>query len=415
MLRERINSIFNNKVLYLVISIVAAFSLWVYVTNVDNQNTETTIRGIAVNFVGREALEAKGLVIDDNSDYSVALRFLGKRDTVLRLRNTNININIDVSDITTAGTFDKFYSVSMPSSVNSNEVYVLKKDPEYVTVRVIQYVSKTVGVKGGFSGTMKEGFEAKPLTFAPASITVRGPEEIVSRVSYAYVKLSQSDVAGNVLKSLPFVLMDKDGVEISTNKLSVSNKAVEVTLPVIQTKRVALALKLNPGGGADASNVKYLIDPKTITLSGDPEVLGKINELYIKTYNLAELFSDDSVNCEIPIPSGLTNVTGIKSALVSISVTGLATKDINVSNIKIQNVYAGHKATLATKDISVTIRGEKSAIEAVTADNIMVIIDLNELGQSVGKYSVPVKIEISGASKVGAIGTYTASVILEAT
>ncbi len=415
MLRERINKLFDNKVLYLVISIVAAFSLWVYVTNVDNQNTETTILGIGVKFTGKEALEARGLVIDDSYNYSVSISVLGKRDAVLRLRNTNISINVDVSDISSAGTYDKFYSVALPSSVNSNEVYILRKDPEYVIIRVNQYISKSVSVKGGFSGTMKEGFEAKELTYSPSAITVSGPENIVARISSAYVKLSKNDVAGYVTETLPYVFLDQDGNEVSTDKLSVSNRAVEVTMPVIQTKKVALTVKLNPGGGAAESNVKYTIEPKTITLSGDPEVLGKLNEISLKTYNLAEVYADESETCVIPIPSGLSNVSGTTSAAVGISVTGLVTKDITVTNIKIQNVYAGHKATLAAKDISVTIRGEQSAIDAVTADNITAVIDLSELGQSVGKYSVPAKIEISGSSKVGAIGAYTASVVLEAT
>lgn len=415
MLRERISKIFSNKTLYLVISVIAAITLWVYVTNIDNQNMETTIIGINVNFQGVDELMQRGLVIDESYNYSVSLRVLGKRDTVLKLKNTNISVTVDVSDINEAGSYDKLYSVALPSNVNTNDVYILKKTPDYVSVKINQYSTKTVDIKGAFTGTMKEGYQKGNFEFSPGNITVTGPEDVVARISYAWVELDQKDVSRAINQKLAYVFKDKSGYDISMNKLSVNVKTVDVNMPVILVKKVPLTLKFNSGGGADERNLKYSILPQTITLSGDPETLEKITEIPLKTYDIADIYTELNENCEIAIPKGMTNVSEVNKAAVKIEVAGLATKDIKVSNIQVQNVYSAHKATLVTKEIDVTLRGSQSDLDKITADNITAVIDLKELGQSVGRYSVTAKIVVSSSYNVGAIGTYSVVLTLEAT
>ncbi len=412
-MRERINKIFSNRAIYVAVSIVAAFTLWVYVTNVDNQNMERTIFDIKVNFTGKETLLSKGYVIDDSDNYSVSLTLLGRRDAILKLKNSNIDVNVDVSDLASSGTFARFYTVALPSIVNYNDVYILKKNPEYVNVKVNKFVTKSVNIKGSFAGTLKPGYEAKSIVFSQDTISVSGPEPVVSRIAYAEVKIRQNEVDKTINQSFSYVLTDNNGSQVPMDGLIVNVKSVEATMPVVMVKKVPLTIKLNAGGGAAEKNVKYSVEPQTITLSGDPEAIEKISEISLKTYNIGEIVSEQSEYLNIPIPEGTVNVSEVDKAKVSVSVVGLNTRSITVSNIKITNVYTGHKATLVTKEFSVTLRGEPAALDAINPDNVTVILDLTQLGQSVGRYSVPAKIEVSGTDKVGAIGSYTAIVTLE--
>ncbi len=397
------------------VSVIAAFTLWVYVTNVDNQNMERTIFDINVNFTGKDTLLSKGYVIDDSNSYSVSLNLLGRRDAILKLRNSNIDINVDVSDIASSGSFDRFYSVSFPSSINPSEVYILRKNPEYVTVKVNKLVTKTVNVKGSFSGTLKPGYEARPVELSQDTVTVSGPENIVSRIAYADVRIYQTDVDRTIKQRFSYVFRDSNGNEVPMDRLSANVKSVEANMPVLMVKKVPLTIKLSAGGGAAEKNVRYTVEPQTITISGNPELIEKINEISLKTYNIGEIITEQSEYVDIPVPEGVANVSGASKAKVSVSVVGLATRELTVSNIKVINVYAGHKATVVTREISVTLRGDSAALDAVTSDSVTAILDLSELGQSVGRYPVPAKIEVAGTDKVGAIGSYTAIVALEAT
>ncbi len=413
MLRERIKKIFNNKALYMVFSIVAAVLLWAYVTSIQNQDMETTIPGIIVTFSGQEKLlSERSLIVDPNSNYSVALKIMGKRDVVSRLNNSNVTVSVDLSEISSEGSYNRLFSVNLPSNVNTKDVYILSRIPEYVTVRIIQYETKKVEVRGTFAGTFKEGCEAKPMEFNPASVSVGGPKNVVSQIAYALVSLNEHDVGKTLSKTLPYVLIDAEGNKVAMNDLKLDRKTVDVTLPVIMSKNVPLSVKFTSGGGATKDNVTYRISPSSIWLSGAPEILEDINEIVIHSFNLEEIYDNKTETYSIPVPSGLDNISGQSKATVSLTLTGLSTRTLQVSNVQFTNLFSGHKAT-PEHSLDITIRGPANIINNITADDISVTVDLENLGQSLGRFSVAAKVTVKNRTDVAAIGTYNVSVLLE--
>ena len=63
-----------------------------------------------------------------------------------------------------------------------------------------------------------------------------------------------------------------------------------------------------------------------------------------------------------------------------------------------------------TQSLTVTVRGKADLLKEVDADNVRAVVDLTDYANTSGTISVPVKIYIDGFEKVGAVGTYTASV-----
>jgi len=413
MLRERINRVLTSKTFYVIFSIVAAVLLWFYVSTVENKDEDVTIANIPVTFIGQDDLFAtRSLVVNDNREYTVTLRIMGKRNTVSKLSRSNIAVNVDISDIKSAGTYTKLFSVVLPSNINTSEVYILNRSPEYITVEITKYITKSINIKGVFDGSVRDGYMAEPLIFEPQTITVGGPEDIVSHIDHAWVILEHEDLAETVTQNLGYAFVDADGNEIPLRGLDVDSPSVKVTLPVVRVKDVKLTVRLIPGGGATEDDVELSITPEVITLSGNDDILEGINEIVLDVYDLSNLTGRVSKTYSIPIPQGLKNLSGGTEATVSASITGLYTKKIIVSNIKLANVSSGYKATPVTQYIEVTIRGPYEDVEAVKASDITVTADLSDLGQTTGRYSVEAEITIAGSGKVGAVGTYNVVVTL---
>ena len=190
----------------------------------------------------------RGLIVSDNREYTVTLRIMGKRNTVSKLSKSNIAINVDISDIKSAGTYTRLFSVVLPSNINTSDVYILSRTPEYITVEINKYITRSISIEGLFDGSVRDGYMAEPLIFEPATITVGGPEDVVSRIDHAWVILEHDDLSETITQNLGYVFVDENGNEVPLKGLDVDTPSVMVTLPVVRVKDVKLTVSLVPGG-----------------------------------------------------------------------------------------------------------------------------------------------------------------------
>ena len=116
--------------------------------------------------------------------------------------------------------------------------------------------------------------------------------------------------------------------------------SVMVTLPVVRVKDVKLTVSLVPGGGATENDVELSISPEVITLSGEDEILEGLNEIVLDVYDLSLLTGRATKKYNIPIPHGLTNLSGETEATVTASITGLYTKKLVVSTLSLNSPRA---------------------------------------------------------------------------
>ena len=69
----------KSKLITMIISLLAAFLLWVYVVTIVNPEAEITLSDIPVSFSGEKVLrEDQGFVITEGKDVTVTAHFSGK-------------------------------------------------------------------------------------------------------------------------------------------------------------------------------------------------------------------------------------------------------------------------------------------------------------------------------------------------
>ena len=129
------------------------------------------------------------------------------------------------------------------------------------------------------------------------------------------------------------------------------------------------------------------------------------------TLNLGEIPEDTEKTFEIKLPEGVTNLSNITDAVVTVSFPALATREFTVTEIGTRNVPAGMAADLLTKQLTVAVRGPKSLIDRMEDSDVIVQIDLTGVEGSVAaEAKITFTSEFEG---VGAVGKYSVNVKVE--
>ena len=388
-------------------SLLCALLLWVYVTSTEGDNYTDSFSGVNVVFEGENTMrEARGLVITSRGSSTVRVSLTGSRRSISQLDASKITAVIDLSTISGAGVYTSSYKINYPAGFDGSALTVNYKTPENITFVVDKLNTKQIEVEGIFNGSAAEGYSAEPLQFEPNSVRISGPTASLEKVDHAWVEINRENVDRTLTIESDYVLCDADGNIIEDDAITLESSTVTVTLPITAIKEVELSLNFLPGGGATADNVKWEIDPKKITLSGDADVLAGINTIQVETVDLAEVDETASDTVAIVIPNDTEILIGPKDATYTVEVRGLEKKTVRVTNITCKNCTDGYSAEIISENLDVIIRGEKSALEGISDVNVRAVADLADYGSATGVVSVPVSIYIDGSTSVGAVGIY---------
>ena len=401
----------DSKVLWAVVSLLLSFLIWAYIASTEDASIERIFSGVPVTFQGESELRSsRGLIITDASADTVTVKVSGPRASIGNLHASDLSAVVDVSGISQARDMQVSYTVRFPESVNMSGVDVLTKTPETIEFSVVQESTKTVEVKGVFTGSVEEGFTVEPIVVEPASVTLYGPASELERVDSACVYIDRQNVSATIGPvSSDFSLLDADGKTIEPDSVTSSQDSVTVTVPVLMNKELTLTVSLVGGAGATSDNTVVTIEPKTIQVAGSTATLENINQIVIGTVDLTDFAETYDTTLPITLDNNLRNLTGVTEAKVHVTVSGLETKKLTVTNITI----TGGTGELRTTTKEITVRGTKDALNRVSAASVRIVADLSEYASASGTIEVPVKVYVDGMEGVGAVGDYTVSVTLK--
>jgi len=401
-------SILDNKVLWVVVSLLASILLWVYVTTSEGDVIERTYEGVQVVFKGQETLlDKEGLVISNISSRTVSVRIRTTRREISKLSSSNIVAVVDVSKFNSKGIYNQSVSIEFPAGSDTSAINVVSSLPSSISFNIDKTSTKTIELKGKFVGSVTEGYAAHPIEFNPQTVTISGAESEIGKVAYGWVEVDRENADKTIQFVSSYVLMDDSGNEIKISNIILSDETVSVTVPITSTKEVPLSIDLVEGGGATSENVKITCEPSTITIAGDAEMLAGINKISLGTLDLSSFASSFEDTYTIVLDNDVTNVTGITEVKVTVEVIGLETKKFNVTNITTINGTSGRTASIVTENIEVILRGKSTVLSKIAANNIRVVADLSDIGSTAGVFQPPAKVYVDGFTGVGAIGEYS--------
>ncbi len=407
MWKKTLGKLYDSKLFWIIVSLLGSICLWVYVTSVETEVTETTLYGLPVQFVGEDALrESKGLIISDVSADTVQVTLQGSIRELSKLDERNVTAYIDVTELE-ARSYSYPVQLQFPDSVNASDVSIIRRVPDNITFTVENVKQRTIDVMGVFNGTVAEGYVSEPITTNPSTIDIYGAESVINQVAYALVTIDRQDVSSTITYDSTYQLIDTEGNIMETDGITMSTDQVQVTMVVNVTKEVALSVDILDGGGASVENAVVDIEPSSILLSGDAQQLEGINRIVLSTIDLSLVDDTFEETYTIILDNGITNESGVTEATVTVTIRGLEKTEMTIDNISIIGQTEGTTATLMTQSITVTLRGPAAILEQVRPEDVRAEADMTNFNNRSGQVSVPVRIYVDGFESVGAVGEYS--------
>ncbi len=407
MTEKKKSKLFENKIFWAVVSLLAALFIWVYVTGTQEEPIELSFNNVEVVFTGEDTLQAsRGYVINNISTETVSVKISGTRRNIGSLSASDIKATIDVSLISQTGTITQYYTLTYPDGVDADAVSIVSSNPSVISFNVTRMSTKQVPVEVQFKGSTAEGYIAGEVEYEPKTITISGPESELEQIDHVYAEIGGDELTMTRTADVPFVLMDKSGNELSSDGFEFDVSTINVTIPISMMKEVSLYVQCIYGAGATEENTSIEIEPSTITISGDTSVVSGINRIDIATIDLTDFALTLQDTYAIPLQNGVENVSGVTKAEVTIEIQGVSTKQFTVTNFNYTGLPDGYYVEeIITQNLEVKVRGAQDVLDQIQSSNLRAVADLSEVTQT-GIMYVPVKVELDSFTNAGAVGEY---------
>lgn len=410
------SKITESRLFWAFLSVLVAFLIWVYYTNNYAASMSKTFYNVDVVYSGEEAMrDSQNLVVSQMDTEKVNVTLTGNRREISKLSAEDIKAVVNLYSVTREGYRTMSYSISYPTSVNSSGIKVSNQTPQTVGLYISKLSTKVVDVVGTFEGTVLEGYavDSTRMSFDPATVTLVGPEEILSQIDKAHVLVSREDVSSSFTVTANYTFINAEGESVETDQAEIQTDTENIvtTVPISMKKEVSLGVTLIDGGGAVGNeNVIVEVKPSTITIAGDAETLESINSLSIATIDLSDYTEYPTTEVNIVLPNGTDNLSGVSTATISLTFTGLSWDLFNVTNLSYTGLEEGYTAKIITSSLVTTIRAPEDIFDQIKANNIRAVADLTGLTTTT---RAPVTFYVDGFEQAGAVGDITMYVEIE--
>lgn len=400
----------RNKLGSFLLAMAISLGLWLYVVNYINTTHEQTLYNVPVGLEGKSILTAdRGLMLLSEDDYRVNITVSGSRQDVSKINAGNIQVVADLSKIEEPGEHKLTYDVIYPGDVPTGAVSS-QKDPDRVTVVVARKKTKEIPVTVTYEGDVPADYikDTAALELDHTYVEITGPEEVVDQIDHADITIDCTGRTESIYESFRYVLRDEQNEPVDAAWITTNVSEVRVYLPVVMVKKLPLTVTLVDGGGAAEATTKLTVDPAYISISGNETALAAMEELNLGIIDLAQITEDQELTFDITLPEGVTNVSNLPTATVSISFPKLATREFTITEFEQVNLAAGMKWEALTKQLTITVRGLKSEVQQLNAADIIARVDLGAVENT--SAVEPDIIFPKSYESLGVLGSYSVSV-----
>jgi len=418
MLKERLSKI-SMRIFYVIFAVVVSVTLWMYVEITENDIQPIDVSGIDIVLRNEDILRDRGLLITSMTPEQLTFRVEASRADISRLTVSGaLIVEVDLSPVTSAGPTDLPYEIIFPPMVSINTESILSRSATRITVMVDMVQEKQVPVRVDYrGGTASEDLMADTVVSDVHSITVWGPERVVSKIQYVRVPIYRENLMTTYTDDLEFLLIDDNGEVIDDEfreSLVFSQETIRITVPIREIKEIPLVVNLSHGASTSDANTSWDVEPSVITVSGDPEVIRDLNHIMLGTIDMQLIERSDTTEAfPIIIPNHITNISGETEAIVHVKTMGLDIAFRSTSNLHVTNIPPGYRAEILTQSLDIRIRGVSEELALVSPMNLRVVANLADM--SPGTTMATASVYIDGIeANIDPVGEYFLTVTITA-
>lgn len=383
----------ENDIILRVSSLLLAVLLWAYAMSNDQSDIKHTFTNIPVQLQGVSILKEQDLVILSGANSTVNIELSGKRDQLQLVQNdplTTMKVTSSVENITEPGEYKLGVSAD-PVGVTAS---VLSKNPANITLVVDRMSTVSVPVEVELTGELAKGLSLAECTPSPDAIIVRGPETVLRQIKKAKVSYDISNLTSELQTSVTYALLDEAGNEVTNSYMSADTPSTMLHFELRQEGAVNVTVKLLDSPYLKSYMVKSEIDPESVVLKGDPEIIEGINQIVLPDIDLNEVIKNKTTEFTrlLLLPDGASLTKGQKPfAVVKLTLDGYGweTVDMNQTNLPEDPLFVYPEQTF-----SVELFGEESVLRRIRDDDLTLELSYDLEDLVVGENVLPCRVTL---------------------
>lgn len=377
----------NEKVITIIVCVLLSFSLWVYISNVENVNRTVELKNISVTIENESALSESKLVLLPEQVFEVNLRIEGPSKKVYSISKQDFNLEVDLS------------AYALKSGVNNIPVKIVDypeginiKNTGNLTIKVVleNIDEKEINITSKINTTFQDGISEVSSEISPQKVTISGASSFIDKVSQVIIDGSESNISRNFSRTFNLKAVDAngdevDGVEISTKKVTYSMKV---------KKQKEAPIKVDYQGSLSNGISKEFeeLSINNIIISGEVDDVDKIESIKTEPIYLSNITENKKITLDLVIPEGINVVGNDTSVILTYNVKNNNTvpevtddeKQITktIEGVEISYIdedTAKYNYEYVTKTVNIDIKGTKAELDNITKDQIKVEASVKEL------------------------------------
>ena len=370
-----------------IISILAAFILWLVVVNVDDPIISKTYTGVPVEILNGEVLSEQGKcyeVLSDSATINVVVT--AHRSILDGMSRDYIKATADLKQLTTLDTVP----IEVRSTRFSDRIDSVTTRDSSVKLKIEKLVKKEVTVAIGYEGTPAEGYILSGVDNPLASVVVSGPESVVSQVSKVMAAADITGVNRDLTVTEPLYPYNSENELVDDDRVTLSRTVTEINYIIYATKTIPISSGFSgtPATGYGTTGT-VITEPSSVVIAGKGENYDDMEVVYVSPDNISVDGATSDVQTEVNIsdylPTGVIFADPEFDPNVKVTI-GIAQNqrkviDVPLSNITIENIPEGYAVNIV--DIGATfpveIQGIGDAYDRYSGDLAIGKIDATAL------------------------------------
>ena len=399
---SRLRGFFNNLG-NLFVSIVLAVLVWIVAVQEANPSI-TRLYTTPIAIVPQN--QPAGMIIYGESARQVRVTLSGPQSAWDVLTPDRIAAAIDLSQQTT-NTLDLPVQVTVADRL----MRVIKVEPAVVSLKMESVAEVTIPITVNVVGEASPTYAVEPVETSPVNAVVRGPASLVKQVAAAIGQLSIQDARATVSQTVQLAPRTGEGQSVLNVTLTPST-----TLAVVRVQQLGgfrdLAVKIdllgNVASGYAIANVS--VNPQIVTVFGSPTTLDALpGFIATEPISVTDATSDREERVRLSLPSGVS-ILGDPFVQVRVRVRAIE------SSIKVQRAPVTQglppelMASLSPDVVDVIISGPVPILDALRADDVVVVLNL--LNLEIGTHQVEPEVSVPNGLTVVSVNPATVQVIV---
>ncbi|MCI5725972.1 MAG: CdaR family protein [Clostridium sp.] len=373
----------KNKKIAMIVCILLSFSLWLYITNVENPSKIRTITNVEVNILNIDYLEQKGLILEPNQKLTVDIKVEAPANQIYSINAEDFNVQVNLDEYALkVGTNNipiEFISYPDGVTIKNNNSLQLK-------LKIKKLKTKEMKVTSMVNLNYEKGYFEKAIDISPKSVTISGAEDDVNEVDKVVLIGEENDINKSFSNKYKLMALDKNNKEVKWIKLS--EEEGEMSVEVSSEKVVPIKIKTIGQLPKGLIIKDTILSVNNLSILGNNDIINAIQSIDTENIDLSLINKSTTVNVKLVIPNDIKIEKDIKDINVTFTIEEVSLKNKIINNVPINYIDKSDLYEYELPEtVDITISGKDEDIEAVKSEDILVEASLKNI-ESEGSFEI---------------------------